>query len=99
VQMYGRFGSEAVMTASDVPDVNVYAALRDDGALTMMIVNLSAESVTAPLTITGFHPAEQAELWRLDAEHKGERLGIQPLEPLISVPGDSLTLLIIEPRP
>lgn len=97
MQMYARFGSEAVMTASDVPDVTIYAALRDDGALTMMIVNLSADPATAPLTITGFKPADEAEVWRLDAEHNGERLGIQPFEAQISVPGDSLTLLIVEP--
>jgi hypothetical protein len=98
VQMYARFGSEAVMTASDVPDVNIYAALRDDGALTMMIVNLSAESATMPLTITGFDPAEEAELWRLDAEHRGESLGLHRLESSLTVPGDSLTLLIVAPQ-
>jgi hypothetical protein len=96
--MYARFGSEAVMTASDVPDVNIYAALRDDGALTMMIVNLSAESATMPLTITGFDPAEEAELWRLDAEHRGESLGLHRLESSLTVPGDSLTLLIVAPQ-
>jgi hypothetical protein len=98
VRLYSRFGSQVVMTASDVPDVNIYAALRDDGALTMMIVNLSAEAVTAPLTITGFDPSDEAEVWRLDAEHKGEHLGMQPLGSQISVPRDSLTLLIVEPR-
>ncbi len=98
VQLYSRFGSQVVMTASDVPDVNIYAALRDDGALTIMIVNLSAETATIPLKIMGFDPADEAEVWRLDAEHKGERLGMQPLGSQISVPRDSLTLMIVEPR-
>jgi hypothetical protein len=98
VQLYSRFGSEVVMTASDVPDVNIYAALREDGALTMMIVNLSAETATVPLKIMGFDPADEAEVWQLDAEHRGERLGMQPLGSQISVPRDSLTLLIVEPR-
>ncbi len=95
-QLYQQFGTEALMTSSNVPDLNVYAAQRDDGALTIMIVNFSADAATAPLTITGFTPADQAEVVRLDAEHNAESLGMQALGDTITVPGDSLTLLIVE---
>ncbi len=96
-QMYARFGETALATDSAVADLNVYAAQRDDGALTVMIVNLSAEAQTAPLTLHGFTPAATAEVWRLDADHNAEMIDPVAIDGAITVPGDSLTLLVIPP--
>jgi hypothetical protein len=96
-QMYARFGETALHTESDVPDLTVYAAQRADGALTVMVVNLSAQAQTAPLVLHGFTPAGQAEAWRLDAEHNAEAIAPVALDGTITVPRDSLTLLVIPP--
>ena len=95
-RLYREFGSQRVYAASDVAYVGVYAARRDDGALTVMLVNLADEAITRPLVARGQAPA-QAELWRLDATTSAERLddwaftsGAQ-----LTLPAESVTLLII----
>ena len=40
-QLYKRFGDELVYSATDDPLTTVYAARRDDGALTILLVNLA----------------------------------------------------------
>ena len=42
-QMYKMFGDQLVYASSDDPAVSVYAALRADGALTIMAINLNDE--------------------------------------------------------
>jgi hypothetical protein len=49
--MYQRFGDARLRAVSDDPLVQVYAARRADGTLTVMIVNLGSASATRPLTI------------------------------------------------
>lgn len=95
-QLYQRFGTELLIAASALPDVSIYAARRDDGALTVMIVNLRDEAVTAGLDLRNFVPGAPAEVWRLDAEHNAARLDDLPLgDAPLALPGRSLTLLIV----
>jgi hypothetical protein len=94
-QMYKQFGTEALMTASTIPDVNVYAARREDGSLTVMVVNMTLEPATAPLTLNGFTPGAEAEVWRFDPEHNAELLGTEPFTGEVTLLGQSLTLFII----
>lgn len=94
-QMYKGFGTEALASSSDVPDLNVYAARRDDGALTVMVVNLGLAAATATLTLAGFPPGGEAEVWLLDPEHQAEAMGTQALGETITVPGQSMTLYVI----
>jgi len=96
-RLYRQFGSQRVHAASDEARVGLYAARRDDGALTIMLINLSDEAITKPLVVEGQEPA-QAELWRLDAETPAERLpdiaftsGAQ-----FSLPAQSVTLVVIK---
>ena len=39
--LYKNFGSEQVYAASGVTDVDIFAATREDGTLTLMVINLS----------------------------------------------------------
>jgi hypothetical protein len=94
-QMYQQFGTEALNTASDFEDVQVYAARREDGALTVMVVNLGLEAATVPLSIRGFTPAAEAEVWLFDPENAAVAVGMQPLGDTITVNGQSLTLYVI----
>lgn len=94
--MYRHFGSQLVYAASDDPYVSIYAARREDGALTVMVINLSDEEKRKPLQIKGMNPLA-AETWRFDAAHNAENLGQQPLftEGRLVIPPQSITLYIL----
>jgi hypothetical protein len=95
--LYKNFGSERVYAASGVPDVDIFAAKRADGTLTLMVINLSDSEQTVPLQIAGMKPAA-AEVWLLDVEHNAENLGSQPFpaDGTVSLPAESATLFVIE---
>jgi len=95
-QMYKQFGDQQVYAASGVPGVTVYAAQREDGALTVMAVNLNDDPQTVTLEVAGVTPTE-AEVWLLDAEHNAENLGVQPwpADGAVTLPGQSATLFVI----
>lgn len=93
-RMYAMLGSRRVVSASGDPSLSVSAALREDGALTVMIVNLNEHAVTTPLVIRG-DPAPEAEVWLFDAEHPAERLGVRALDfAALELPAASMTLLV-----
>ena len=96
--LYKQFGTELVQANSDDDDVTIYAAKRDDGALTLMVVNLGPDEVSKTLQIDGFTPAAEAEVWRFDADHNSEQIDPQAISSggTITVPGQSITLYILE---
>ena len=96
-QMYKHFGLQQVYASSGVPDVNVYASLREDGALTVMVVNLLDTEQRVPLQIEGGTP-DEARVWLLDPSHNAEDAGLQsmPADGMVSLPAQSVTLFIIE---
>jgi hypothetical protein len=85
--LYRQLGQELVYSQSDAADVSVTAALRPDGALTILIVNLATAAQTVPLTIVGLDRPVSAEVWLLDAEHDAE-----PIEPETIQSGDAIAL-------
>jgi hypothetical protein len=95
--MYKHFGSELLAAESADPDVSIYVARREDGALTLMVVNLGRDEVTKTLDLRGFTPAGPAEVWRFDSEHNAQQ--IEPLDVSggITLPGQSVTLFILTP--
>ena len=95
-QIYRRFGSALVYASSDDADLSIYAALRDDGALTLVVINLGPDERTYPLRVAGF-PFDAAQVWRFDAEHAAEQIGDQTLDGEITLPPQSMTLYVLEP--
>jgi hypothetical protein len=93
--MYQRFGSERLRAASDDPLVQVYAARRADGTLTVMIVNFGSAPATKPLTIVAVGAAASAETWLFDQDHTAQQTGATALGGTVTVPGESMTLLIV----
>lgn len=95
-QLYKQFGGELVASESPDSDVTITAARRDDGALTLMIVNRSAEAKAFTLDLAGFTASGAAAVWRLDAAHRAEAL--EPVDlaagPL-RLPAQSVTLLVV----
>ncbi|MCA9903735.1 MAG: hypothetical protein KC547_07750, partial [Anaerolineae bacterium] len=93
--MYKMFGTEALLSESSDADVSVFAARRDDGALTVMVVNRSLDEATKSIVLDNFTPAGAAEVWLFDPDHKAESMGTQPWESTITVPGQSVTLYVV----
>lgn len=96
--LYKHFGNERVYASSDIPHVNIYAARRADGTLTLMVINLNDSEQHVPLRIDGAAPV-QAEVWRLDAEHNAANLGVEPFaaENTLTLPPWSATLYVLAP--
>src|SRR5688572_7554121 len=94
-QLFKRFGTELVYSSSDDPDLSIYAARRADGALTIMLVNLSLEEKTKAIRIEEQAQA-QAETWLFDLDHKAENVGMLEISDSITVPPESVTLYIFQ---
>ncbi len=94
--LYKNFGSERVHAASGVADVDVFAATRKDGALTVMVINLMDTEQRVRLQVKGL-ALSQAEVWLLDATHNAENLGQQalPADGALTLPAQSATLYIL----
>ena len=100
--MYRQFGSDLLYASSDEPLVRIYAARREDGALTMMVINLGPDEATKPLRLDNavkLHPVasvDPAEVWLLDADHFAEKVGEQRIASgdEIVLPAQSVSLYI-----
>ncbi|HJS20150.1 MAG TPA: hypothetical protein VJ785_15490, partial [Anaerolineales bacterium] len=84
-QMYKKFGNELVYSSSDDPDLSIYAARRPDGALTVMVVNLSLEEKVKALRL-GDQTEVQAEAWLFDPSHQAENVGTVDLSNALTFP-------------
>jgi alpha-L-arabinofuranosidase len=93
--IYQQLGSELVRSATDDPLVSVYAATRDDGTLTVMIVNLASTPQTKPLTIVGGRSSGSAETWLFDQSHDADKVADTQLGGTVTVPAESVTVLAI----
>lgn len=98
-QLYAMFGTKLIYSASGVENVNVYAAKREDGTLTLMIVNLNDDAQTIPLQFKGKMP-KSAQLFLLDPEHSAQDMGNidLPADGKLSLPGESVSLFVINPK-
>lgn len=96
-QIYQRFGQELLLSESPDDVVRVYAARRDDGALTLIVINMGAEEAQRRLWLSGFTPSGDAEVWRFDLEHNAEPLDAQPVADgtALTLPGQSITLYVV----
>jgi len=93
--LYQQFGEQQVYADSGVENVSIYAAQREDGALTLMIINLADEAQAVRLEVRGGAP-ETAQVWRFDASHNAENLGDQAVDAeALELPGQSITLLMV----
>jgi len=96
-QLYKQFGSQLVHSESADNDVRIYAAKRDDGTLTLLVINLGPDEATRTLSLSGFTPSGDAEVWRFDSEHNAEQIDSQAVADggSLTVPGQSITLYVL----
>ena len=97
-RMYKQFGDQLRFAATDDPLVTVYAAERQDGALTIMLINLTDEDVTKPLAIAGLADGTIADVIRFDQEQNAEPAGALELGATaeVTLSPESMTLLVIQ---
>ncbi|MCP4543675.1 MAG: hypothetical protein GY832_41710 [Chloroflexi bacterium] len=96
-QMYKNFGDELLYASSDDPDVSIYAARRDDGALTLMLINLGPEEKKKPLRLENVTSDGPAEVWLFDIDHQAEQIGTQTIsdDVEITLPAQSISLYVL----
>lgn len=98
------FGEQSVSaTSSDQGQLAIYGARRSrDGALTLILINKTNNTLNSTLTLANFTPSAQAQVYR----YSGVNLTSIVHEPdlamsgnpvSLSVPGTSMTLLVLPP--
>jgi len=92
-QMYKMFGNKLIYSSSDDPDLTIYAAQRDDGALTIMVINLSLEDKSEALRIADRTPVS-ADTWLFDPTHSAEHIGPIDISAAGTFPAQSISLII-----
>jgi len=92
-QMYYRFGNEQVLATSGKQYVDIFAARRPDGTLTLMVINMLDTEQTIPLKVEGVN-LSSADVWLFDATHNAVDLGQQafPADGNVVLPAQSITL-------
>jgi hypothetical protein len=53
-KLFQQLGTEKLHTDSGIDNVSIFAAQREDGTLTLMLVNRGPDEVTAPLQVDGY---------------------------------------------
>lgn len=93
-QMWKRFGNELVYASSDDSQISIYAA-RQGEALTLVLINLSDQVQTRPLTLDHWTPIGRATVRRFDPTHNAtEESPIDILSQFsYTMPPTSVTLL------
>jgi hypothetical protein len=90
------FGDELVYSSSDDASLSIYAAKRSEGgALTLLVVNLSAEAREKALVVSD-QPTARAEAWLFDPDHEVENMGEVELGGEILFPAQSVTLFVLK---
>jgi len=98
-----QFGQTSVSAASANQDnVAIYAAVRSDGKLTVMLINKTGGDLTSSLTLSGYYPGNHADVYLYspaDLNHVVHAANLAIASGAISatVPANSITLLVVPP--
>jgi uncharacterized protein (TIGR03437 family) len=84
-----RFGNTGVSASSSDPDtLSIFAAQRVDSALTVLVLNKTANSITDGISFANFTPAGTAQVWQYSQTNLA---AIVRQSPDISATGNSLS--------
>ena len=78
-----------------IEDISIFAARREDGAITIMVINLSLEEQIKALRIAD-QTSVKAEAWLFDPTHNAESVGTIELSGDVKFPAQSITLFILK---
>ncbi len=100
-----RFGQTSISATTQNPDIiSIFAAQRDDNALTIMVLNKSTSNLNAPIPVANFQAAGNAQVFQYSAANLN---AIQQLPDLqlsggvvnATFPARSITLLVLPAEP
>lgn len=96
-KMYQGFVDQRLFAASDLDLVSIYAAERQDGTITIMVINRSAETQQVPLTIANGPAPGAAQVWLFDAQHNAEQVEDIEIgaETTLELAPESMLLLVL----
>jgi uncharacterized protein (TIGR03437 family) len=84
----GAFGDTGVQaTSANQSQLSMYAALRSDSMLTVMVVNKTTTDLSTTLSLANFSAGAAAKVWRYSAAN----LGAIVAQPDLAISGSSLT--------
>lgn len=100
-QLFDHFGREVVYAASEDKEVSIYASVRNDGALTIIVVNLGNEKKEKTMHLSSSIVPKQVEIWRLDAQHTAEKVDEITFSDFntVTLPAHSVTLYVLQANP
>jgi hypothetical protein len=100
-QLYQKLGTSLLQSGNDTPlDIIITSALREDGAITIIITNVTDNLLSRPLELVNTNAnLTDGEYWLFDQNHRAEALewsdGVQ--NGVVTLPPQSITLLIVYP--
>jgi hypothetical protein len=97
-KIWKQFGSHLLAANSDTEYVSVYAAKRDDGTVTVILINLNDTEVTKPLQINQGNNLKLTEAYLFDTTHNAESISAPSFSngDEIVLPKESVTLYILK---
>jgi len=97
-QIYKRFGDHLLDAASDTKYVSVFAARQDDGAVTVIVVNLNDNDIHKPLQLNQGDALKLTETYLFDKDHKAESITSPAFKngDEVTLPADSVILYIFK---
>lgn len=96
--LYRMFGARLVHAGSDDQRLPVVAARREDGTLTLVVVNHGAEERAAPLLLEGFRASGPAEVWSFAEDSPVAQRGAADIAQPLRFAPRAATLLAIPGR-
>jgi hypothetical protein len=95
-KLYQMFGEDLVFSASPVEEAGMYTAITEKGELTILLINLGSEEIRKPVVIEGAAQTLQA-VWRFNQEESLHQLDEDVLLSSLTLPAQSITLLVLKP--
>jgi len=97
-QLYKQFGNHLLMANSPEEHVSLFAAKRDDNAVTAIIVNSGDQAISKPFSIEKGDDLKLTEAYIFDADHNAESIAPPDFKngDVISLPAYSVTLYILK---
>ncbi len=97
-RLYREFGSRRLSVDNPAAGISAYAAQRDDGAVSLLLINRTAEPVEQTVQLAGARTGPEARVWRFDADHPTTEMPPLPWDPArttVALPSYSATLFLI----
>jgi hypothetical protein len=96
--LWKKFGNHLLAASSDTQYVTVYEAKTDEGAVTVMLINLNSEEIRKPLKLAKGDAFKLSEAYLFDAGHNAEAVELPAFENggEFVLPAESVTLLVFK---